>query len=111
MARVFNWVRLDPGLRLERCRRLRVAFQFLLRMAPVIGHQLCGVEIARRFTARLGRGDGYVGDWLALRAQSKDAENGGTAVYLLGLPQLSDYLEECLSLPGEACDGDETTVS
>ncbi len=54
--------------------------------------------------AWLGRGDGSLGDWSDLRAEAARAHNNRTASYLLGMPLLSDYLEEALSQFGIACD-------
>jgi hypothetical protein len=51
----------------------------------------------------LGRGDGDLTDWSTLRSDARDAHNNRTASYLLGIPLLSDYLEEGLSLFGESC--------
>lgn len=45
----------------------------------------------------LGRGDGTLADWDELRAEAARAHNTRTASYLLGMPLLSDYLEEALS--------------
>ena len=50
----------------------------------------------------LGRGDGDAADWDDLRQQAADARNGRTASYLLGMPLLSDYLEEALDQFGES---------
>ncbi len=50
--------------------------------------------------AWLGRGDGGVEDWADLRAEAARAHNNRTASYLLGIPLVSDYLEEALSLLG-----------
>jgi hypothetical protein len=52
--------------------------------------------------AWLGRGDGGVEDWDDLRAEAARAHNRRTASYLLGIPLLSDYLEEGLSQLGIA---------
>lgn len=52
----------------------------------------------------LGRGDGDLGDWDELRAEAARARNNRTASYLLGIPLLSDYLEEAISLFGSSCD-------
>lgn len=54
--------------------------------------------------AWLGRGDGTVDDWDSLKAQAAEARNGRTARYLLGIPQLGDYLEEGLALLGRSCE-------
>ena len=49
--------------------------------------------------AWLGRGDGGVDEWDDLRAEAARAHRR-TASYLLGMPLLSDYLEEGLSQLG-----------
>jgi hypothetical protein len=54
--------------------------------------------------AWLGRGDGTVDDWQALKAEAAEARNDRTARYLLGIPQLGDYLEEGLALLGRSCE-------
>jgi Protein of unknown function (DUF3775) len=54
--------------------------------------------------AWLGRGDGGVEEWDDLRAEAARAHNKRTASYLLGMPLLSDYLEEGLSQLGIAYD-------
>ncbi len=54
--------------------------------------------------AWLGRGDGTAGDWESLKAEAAEARNGRTARYLLGMPQLGDYLEEGLALLGRGCE-------
>jgi hypothetical protein len=51
----------------------------------------------------LGRGDGNLSDWAALKTAAEDATNNYTAGYLMGIPLLSDYLEEGLSLFGVSC--------
>jgi hypothetical protein len=51
----------------------------------------------------LGRGHGAIAEWGTLQASARDAHNARTARYLLGMPLLSDYLEEGLSLFGESC--------
>jgi Protein of unknown function (DUF3775) len=53
--------------------------------------------------AWLGRGDGAIEDWNELRAEAARVHNNRTARYLLGLPLLSDYLQEGLSLFGRSC--------
>lgn len=52
----------------------------------------------------LGRGDGTLADWSELRAEAARAHNQRTAHYLLGIPLLSDYLEEAISQFGISCD-------
>jgi hypothetical protein len=54
--------------------------------------------------AWLGRGDGAFGEWAELRAAAARAHNERTARYLLGLPLLSDYLEEGLSQFRRSCE-------
>jgi hypothetical protein len=52
----------------------------------------------------LGRGDGVLEDWDDLRAEASRAHNRRTASYLLGMPLLSNHLEDALSLFGISCD-------
>lgn len=47
--------------------------------------------------AWLGRGDASVGEWKTLRQEAEWAHNKRTAAYLLGIPLLSDYLEDALA--------------
>ncbi|MBZ0148564.1 MAG: DUF3775 domain-containing protein [Pseudorhodoplanes sp.] len=54
--------------------------------------------------AWLGRGDGDVNDWKALRAEASRAHNARTASYLLGMPLLPDHLEDALSQLGLSCE-------
>jgi hypothetical protein len=58
--------------------------------------------------AWLGRGDGEIENWDELRAEAARAHNNRTASYLLGMPLLSEYLEEALSLFGQSCADFET---
>jgi hypothetical protein len=51
----------------------------------------------------LGRGDGDIGDWETLRAEAARAHNNRTASYLLGMPQLADFLEDALADFGGSC--------
>jgi hypothetical protein len=53
--------------------------------------------------AWLGRDDGDIENWQALRAEAARAHNDRTASYLLGLPLLSDFLEDGLSKLGGSC--------
>jgi hypothetical protein len=55
----------------------------------------------------LGRGDGTLADWSELRAEAARAHNRRTAHYLLGIPLLSDYLEEAISQFGISCDEEQ----
>jgi hypothetical protein len=48
----------------------------------------------------LGRDDYTAADWSAIRAEASRAHNNKTANYLLGIPQLGDFLEEGLSALG-----------
>jgi hypothetical protein len=59
--------------------------------------------------AWLGRGDGGVDEWEDLRAEAARAHNNRTASYLLGMPLLSDYLEEGLSQLGMSYDEGSVT--
>jgi hypothetical protein len=52
----------------------------------------------------LGRGDGEIGEWEALRAEATRAHNNRTASYLLGMPLLSDFLEDGLAELGRSCE-------
>jgi hypothetical protein len=52
---------------------------------------------------QLGRGDGTFEDWAALRDQGFREHGDRVASYLLGQPQVSDFLEEALSQFGFSC--------
>jgi hypothetical protein len=52
---------------------------------------------------RLGRGDGTMADWSAMRSEGYREHAGRVAAYLMGEPLLSDYLEEGLSQFGFSC--------
>ena len=52
----------------------------------------------------LGRGDGDIEDWNALRAEASRAHNNRAASYLLGMPQLADFLEDGLAAFGGSCE-------
>ena len=52
----------------------------------------------------LGRDDYSADDWPAVRAEAARAHNEQTANYLLGTPQLGDFLEEGLSMLGYSCE-------
>jgi len=57
--------------------------------------------------AWLGRDDNTIEDWPELRAEALRAHRARTthtADYLLGMPLLSDQLEEALSLCGQSCE-------
>jgi len=52
----------------------------------------------------LGRGDGRIENWDELRREASRAHNKRTATYLLGMPLLSDHLEEVLSIFGHSAE-------
>ncbi len=52
---------------------------------------------------RLGRGDGTMEEWAAMRAEDMREHAGNVAAYLLGEPMLGDYLEDGLSQFGMSC--------
>ncbi|MGE5151604.1 MAG: DUF3775 domain-containing protein [Rhodospirillaceae bacterium] len=52
---------------------------------------------------RLGRGDGTMEEWSAMRSEGHREHAGRIAAYLMGEPLLSDYLEEGLSQFGFSC--------
>jgi hypothetical protein len=52
----------------------------------------------------LGRGDGTIEDWDELRGEASRAHNKRTASYLLGMPLLSNHLEDALSQFDISCD-------
>jgi Protein of unknown function (DUF3775) len=52
----------------------------------------------------LGRDDYSAGDWPTVRGEAARAHNERTASYLLGIPQLGDFLEEGLSMLGYSCE-------
>jgi len=51
----------------------------------------------------LGRDDYTAEDWPAIREEAELAHNERTAEYLLGIPLLSDFLGEGLSMLGYSC--------
>jgi hypothetical protein len=52
----------------------------------------------------LGRGDGDLSDWQDLRSEAARAHNNRTATYLLGMPLLSNHLEDAMSAFGRSCE-------
>jgi hypothetical protein len=52
----------------------------------------------------LGREDYTAADWAAVREEAAHAHNKRTAQYLLGTPQLGDFLEEGLATLGYSCE-------
>ena len=55
----------------------------------------------------VGRGDYDISEWVDARAQAAAAHNDRTADYLLGLPLLSEFLEDALSDVGLSCEDEE----
>jgi len=51
-----------------------------------------------------GRGDGEFSDWDGLRSEAARAHNQRTADYLMGIPVLSDLLEESMNAFGLSCE-------
>ena len=58
--------------------------------------------------AWLGRDDYTAADWASVREDAAAAHNKRTASYLLGMPQLGDFLEEGLALLGYSIEEYET---
>jgi hypothetical protein len=54
--------------------------------------------------AWIGRGDGDITEWDDIREEAARAHNKRTAEYLLGIPLLSDYLEDALSALDHSCE-------
>ena len=52
----------------------------------------------------LGRDDYTAADWNSVREEAANAHNDRTVAYLLGTPQVSDFLEEGLSMLGYSCE-------
>jgi Protein of unknown function (DUF3775) len=52
----------------------------------------------------LGRDDYTASDWGSVREEAARAHNTRTVEYLLGIPQVSDFLEEGLSMLGYSCE-------
>src|SRR5215510_2280695 len=52
----------------------------------------------------LGRDDCSIADWAAVRTEAARAHNANTAAYLLGMPLLSEFLDEALSMLGHSCE-------
>ena len=55
----------------------------------------------------VGRGDFDMDEWKEAREQAAAAHNERTADYLLGLPLLSEFLEDALSDCGKSCEDEE----
>ncbi|WP_323034300.1 DUF3775 domain-containing protein [Pararhodobacter sp.] len=56
----------------------------------------------------LGRSDDGLESWDDMREEASRAHNRHTARYLLGMPLLSDYLEEAMAQFGLSCEDGET---
>lgn len=54
--------------------------------------------------AWIGRGDFSLGEWAEARDSAREVEPSRTAQYLLGMPTVSDYLEDALSQLGYSLD-------
>lgn len=54
--------------------------------------------------AWVGRGDYAAGDWEEALGAARDGRTDHTALYLLGMPLLSDYLEEGLAAFDHSCE-------
>ncbi len=54
--------------------------------------------------AWIGRGDGDITEWDDIREEAARAHNKRTGEYLLGMPLLSDYLEDALSALDHSCE-------
>jgi hypothetical protein len=57
--------------------------------------------------AWVGRGDFAIGEWTEARAEAATARETNTADYLLGMPLLSEFLEDALSDAGRSCAEEE----
>jgi hypothetical protein len=55
----------------------------------------------------VGRGDYEISEWAEARQQAAAAHNDRTADYLLGLPLLSEFLEDALSDCGLSCEDED----
>lgn len=53
--------------------------------------------------AWVGRGDYEMSEWATVREEAAAAHNDRTAEYLLGMPLLSEFLEDALSDAGRSC--------
>jgi hypothetical protein len=51
-----------------------------------------------------GRGDADIAEWKETREEAARAHNERTAEYLLGMPLLSEFLEEALVAAGRSCE-------
>jgi hypothetical protein len=72
-------------------------------LASFIGGMTEDEQIDLVTLAWIGRGDGDIRDWEELRAEAARLHNRRTARYLLGMPLLSEFLEEALLQFGRSC--------
>ena len=54
--------------------------------------------------AWVGRGDFDMSEWAMARDEAAAAHNNRTAEYMLGMPLLSEFLEDALSDAGRSCE-------
>lgn len=73
-------------------------------LSSLIGAMSVDEQIDLVALAWLGRGDYTAEDWSSVRAEAARLHNERTALYLLGMPLLSDYLVEGLGLLGYSCE-------
>ncbi len=76
-------------------------------LASFIANMTVDEQIDLVALAWLGRDDNTIEDWPSVRLEAASAyrsQAGGTSRYLLGMPLLSDYLEEGLSMFGKSCE-------
>jgi len=57
--------------------------------------------------AWIGRGDYTIDDWAEARGEAASAHNTRTAEYLLGMPLLSEFLEDAWTEAGRSCEDEE----
>lgn len=57
--------------------------------------------------AWIGRGDFEAGEWEDAKVLARERRKGATARYLMGMPQLGDYLEEGAAALGVSLTADE----
>lgn len=57
--------------------------------------------------AWIGRGDYGIDEWEEARKEAAAAHNNRTAEYLLGMPLLSEFLEDAWSEAGRSCEDEE----
>jgi len=70
---------------------------FLAELLPEEQYELIAL-------AWLGRGDGFKDDWEGLRRLAQERHTQHTPEYLLGMPQLADYLEDALEQFDISCE-------